>query len=67
MLAQAPKRAFAIGGAWRSLARLHMRQTGYPLHVMHHYAIDADEAADFYRMVAAPRYRFARFDRSRVA
>ena len=47
------KRSFyAIGGTWRSLARLHMRQRGYPLHVMHHYAIPADEAADFARMVA---------------
>ena len=47
------KRVFyAIGGTWRSLARLHIRQTGYPLHVMHHYTIDADEAADFCRMVA---------------
>ncbi len=47
------KRTFyAIGGTWRSLARLHMRQAGYPLHVMHHYTIDAGEAADFCRMVA---------------
>ena len=43
---------YAVGGTWRSLARLHMRQAGYPLHVMHHYTIDADEAADFCRMVA---------------
>src|SRR5262249_49413506 len=25
---------YAIGGTWRALARLHMWQTGYPLHVM---------------------------------
>ncbi len=43
---------YAVGGTWRSLARLHMRQGGYPLHVMHHYAIEAGEAADFCRMVA---------------
>ncbi len=43
---------YAIGGTWRSLARLHMRQTGYPLHVMHHYAMDADEAAEFCRMIS---------------
>jgi len=42
---------YAIGGTWRSLARLHMRQKGYPLHVMHHYAIEPDEAADFCRML----------------
>ena len=47
------KRCFyAIGGTWRSLARLHMRQAGYPLHVMHHYTIAASEAADFCRMVS---------------
>ena len=28
---------YAIGGTWRALARLHMWQTGYPLHVMHGY------------------------------
>ncbi|WP_181703638.1 Ppx/GppA phosphatase family protein [Chthonobacter albigriseus] len=43
---------FAVGGTWRSFARLHMFEIGYPLHVMHHYAIRADEALDFARMVA---------------
>lgn len=43
---------YAVGGTWRSLARLHIQQTGYPLRVMHHYSIDADEALDFCRMVA---------------
>ena len=43
---------YAIGGTWRSLARLHMRQRGYPLHVMHQYAIAADEMAEFCRMVS---------------
>ena len=42
---------YAIGGTWRSLARLHMRQKGYPLHVMHQYSIKAGEASDFCRMV----------------
>jgi exopolyphosphatase/guanosine-5'-triphosphate,3'-diphosphate pyrophosphatase len=53
VLGKGEKRAFyAIGGTWRSLARLHMRQTGYPLHVMHEYSIEPDEASDFCRMVA---------------
>ncbi len=43
---------FAVGGTWRSFARLHMFETGYPLHVMHNYAISADEALEFARMVA---------------
>ncbi len=48
----APDRNFyAVGGTWRSLARLHMWQTGYPLHVMHGYAIPADEALEFARLV----------------
>jgi exopolyphosphatase / guanosine-5'-triphosphate,3'-diphosphate pyrophosphatase len=43
---------YAVGGTWRSLARLHMFETGYPLHVMHNYSIRADEALEFARMVA---------------
>jgi exopolyphosphatase/guanosine-5'-triphosphate,3'-diphosphate pyrophosphatase len=42
---------FAIGGTWRALARLHMWQTGYPLHVMHGYVIPAREALDFSGLV----------------
>jgi exopolyphosphatase/guanosine-5'-triphosphate,3'-diphosphate pyrophosphatase len=43
---------YAVGGTWRSLARLHMFQTGYPLLVMHAYQIGASEAFDFCRTVA---------------
>lgn len=28
---------FAVGGTWRNLAKLHMEQNNYPLHVMHAY------------------------------
>jgi exopolyphosphatase/guanosine-5'-triphosphate,3'-diphosphate pyrophosphatase len=42
---------YAIGGTWRSLARLHMWQTGYPLHVMHGYVIPAREAQEFSALV----------------
>jgi exopolyphosphatase/guanosine-5'-triphosphate,3'-diphosphate pyrophosphatase len=42
---------YAIGGTWRSLARLHMWQKGYPLHVMHGYVIPAKEAYDFSSLV----------------
>jgi exopolyphosphatase/guanosine-5'-triphosphate,3'-diphosphate pyrophosphatase len=38
---------YAIGGTWRALARLHMWQKGYPLHVMHGYVIPAREAYEF--------------------
>jgi exopolyphosphatase/guanosine-5'-triphosphate,3'-diphosphate pyrophosphatase len=42
---------YAIGGTWRALARLHMWQTGYPLHVMHGYVMPAKEAFDFSALV----------------
>jgi len=42
---------YAVGGTWRSLTRLHMSQTGYPLHVMHGYVIPASEAVEFSRLV----------------
>ncbi len=45
------KSFYAVGGTWRSLARLHLFQVGYPLHVMHHYAIPAQEAIEFCQMV----------------
>jgi len=42
---------YAIGGTWRSLARLHMWQTGYPLHVTHGYVLPAHEVFEFSRLV----------------
>jgi exopolyphosphatase/guanosine-5'-triphosphate,3'-diphosphate pyrophosphatase len=55
---------YAVGGTWRALARLHMTQTGYPLRVMHGYAIPAKEALAFARRVRryAPRNRLADID-----
>jgi len=38
---------YAVGGAWRALAKLHMRVTDYPLHVTHGYAVDHKTALDF--------------------
>jgi exopolyphosphatase/guanosine-5'-triphosphate,3'-diphosphate pyrophosphatase len=43
---------FAVGGTWRALAKLHMTQTGYPLHVMHGYTVPARDMLDFCRLVA---------------
>jgi exopolyphosphatase / guanosine-5'-triphosphate,3'-diphosphate pyrophosphatase len=40
---------YAVGGTWRSLARIHIIQSGYPLRVMHGYSIPAAEALDFVR------------------
>ncbi|WP_439272611.1 exopolyphosphatase [Pseudochrobactrum sp. HB0163] len=46
---------YAVGGTWRNLAKLHMNAKHYPLHVMHGYAMDAEDAYNFL-------YRVARFD-----
>jgi exopolyphosphatase / guanosine-5'-triphosphate,3'-diphosphate pyrophosphatase len=36
---------YAVGGTWRNLARLHMTQTDYPLHVLHNYIMTRQQAA----------------------
>lgn len=42
---------YAVGGTWRALAKLHMRQRNYPLSVIHGYAISSNDAADFAGLV----------------
>ncbi len=42
---------YAVGGTWRSLAKLHMLNTGYPLNVMHGYTVAAREMEEFCKMV----------------
>jgi exopolyphosphatase/guanosine-5'-triphosphate,3'-diphosphate pyrophosphatase len=43
---------FAVGGTWRNLAKLHMEQARYPLHVMHGYEIPIEGATEFLEAVA---------------
>jgi exopolyphosphatase/guanosine-5'-triphosphate,3'-diphosphate pyrophosphatase len=43
---------YPVGGAWRAFARLHMEKSDYPLHIIHHYAIPADQARDLAHIVA---------------
>ncbi len=43
---------YPVGGAWRSLARLHMAHNRYPLRVIHQYCVNAGELATFCDMVA---------------
>lgn len=43
---------YAVGGTWRSLAKLHMAQRGYPLNVMHAYRLPAKEIVDFCYLVS---------------
>jgi exopolyphosphatase/guanosine-5'-triphosphate,3'-diphosphate pyrophosphatase len=45
------KSIYVIGGTWRALARLHMKQRGYPLQVMHNYVIPVRDAKDFTALV----------------
>lgn len=45
------KAFYAVGGTWRSLARLHMNQRGYPLNVMHNYVIPVKDAEEFAALV----------------
>ena len=42
---------YPVGGAWRTLARIHMEQVRYPLHVIHHYAIARRQAEDLARVI----------------
>lgn len=44
---------FAIGGAWRNLALLHMRLTDYPLQIVHQYELTAKDALQTSRFVAS--------------
>lgn len=38
---------YAVGGTWRSIAKLHMEATNYPLHMMQGYEIKYSEMMDF--------------------
>lgn len=38
---------YAVGGTWRSLAKLHMEAKNYPLRVMHGYQLALKEAEEF--------------------
>lgn len=43
---------YAVGGAWRALARIHMEQTHYPIHVIQAYTLSRRDAEDFLGLVA---------------
>jgi exopolyphosphatase / guanosine-5'-triphosphate,3'-diphosphate pyrophosphatase len=43
---------YAVGGAWRVLARIHMEQEGYPLHVIQQYTVPRRAAEDYLELVA---------------
>ncbi|MFW0777462.1 MAG: hypothetical protein ACN2B6_07070 [Rickettsiales bacterium] len=44
---------YAIGGSFRSLAKMHMAATDYPLHILHEYRVDSKEFLEFIRKIAS--------------
>lgn len=48
---------YAVGGAWRALARLCIAQTGHPLHVLDNFTLQADEAADLADLIGRQSFR----------
>ena len=43
---------YAVGGAWRTLAQVHMGVSNYPLRIVHQYEMDAGEVLDTARLIA---------------
>jgi exopolyphosphatase/guanosine-5'-triphosphate,3'-diphosphate pyrophosphatase len=43
---------YAVGGAWRSMAQVHMEHEDYPLHILHQYTIPRRKALDLCNVIA---------------
>ena len=43
---------YPVGGSWRALARIHMEQAAYPLHMVHGYSIRRKDMQDLTTVVA---------------
>ncbi len=55
-LARGAGRSFyAVGGTWRAIAKLHMEAAGYPLRVMHGYALPARDVLQFCELLRKPK------------
>lgn len=46
------KTLYPVGGTWRSLARIHMEQTHYPLHVIHEYRMARRQSEELANVLA---------------
>ena len=55
--AAAGKSLYLVGGAWRAIARLHMEQANYPLHIIHEYTIPRRPAEGFLDIIAGQSRR----------
>lgn len=42
---------YVVGGVWRNLARIHMAQNDYKIHVLQNYVIAAQEAAELAHLI----------------
>ncbi len=42
---------YAVGGAWRAIARLHMGMRHYPLSVLHHYMLTSEEIREMCSLI----------------
>jgi exopolyphosphatase / guanosine-5'-triphosphate,3'-diphosphate pyrophosphatase len=47
----AGRNLYLVGGAARAIARLHMEQAQYPLHIIHQYTITRREAESFFDII----------------
>jgi exopolyphosphatase/guanosine-5'-triphosphate,3'-diphosphate pyrophosphatase len=43
---------YAVGGAWRNLARMHMEQNAHPLTILHHYKVPREDFRSVAGLVA---------------
>ncbi len=43
---------YAVGGSWRALARIHMAESRYPLHIIQNYTLSRGEAEKFLDFIA---------------
>lgn len=43
---------YAVGGAWRAMARVHMAESQYPLHVIQNYSLSRSEVEKFLDFLA---------------
>ena len=48
---------YAVGGAWRALARIQIARDAYPLQMVHNYQLSADSARDLTNLIAGSSVR----------
>ena len=46
------KNFYAVGGIWRAVARIHIQQTEYPLHLIDNYTLDVSTARDLTEVIS---------------